>query len=143
MVVDAYNLAFTALLLTGGTLGDRYGRRRLFRTGIAVFVLGSAACALAPTLTVLLAGRVVQGGGAALMLLQSLAILATSFPGRRERNRAMAAWSVVAGVGLAIGPSLRSGQTGKLPSGGRIRVLPTLGTPDPRTCNCPEEQRGG
>jgi EmrB/QacA subfamily drug resistance transporter len=105
-VVDGYNVAFTALLLTGGTLGDRYGRRLLFRMGVAVFVLGSAGCALAPTIAVLLVGRVVQGAGAALMLPQSLAILATAFPGRRERNRAMAAWSVVAGAGLAIGPTL-------------------------------------
>ncbi|WP_194925416.1 MFS transporter [Catenulispora pinisilvae] len=105
-VVDAYNVTFAALLLTGGTLGDRFGRRHLFRIGVAVFVLGSAACALAPGLPMLLAGRVTQGAGAGMMLPQSLAILATAFPGRRERNRAMAAWSLVAGSGLAVGPTL-------------------------------------
>jgi DHA2 family methylenomycin A resistance protein-like MFS transporter len=105
-VVDAYNVTFAALLLTGGTLGDRYGRRRLFRVGVAVFVLGSTVCALAPGLPVLLAGRVGQGLGSGMMLPQSLAILATAFPGRRERNRAMAAWSIVAGSGLAVGPTL-------------------------------------
>jgi MFS transporter, DHA2 family, methylenomycin A resistance protein len=105
-VVDAYNVTFAALLLTGGTLGDRFGRRRLFRVGVAVFVLGSAVCALAPGLPMLLAGRVGQGIGSGMMLPQSLAILATAFPGRRERNRAMAAWSIVAGSGLAVGPTL-------------------------------------
>ena len=104
--IDAYNVAFAALLLTGGTLGDRFGRRRLFRIGISVFILGSIACALAPTLGLLIAGRALQGMGSAAMLPQSLAILATAFPGRRERNRAMAAWSMVAGIGLAAGPTL-------------------------------------
>lgn len=104
--IDAYNVAFAALLLTGGTLGDRFGRRRLFRIGITVFILGSIACALAPTLGLLIAGRAVQGAGSAALLPQSLAILATAFPGRRERNRAMAAWSMVAGIGLAAGPTL-------------------------------------
>jgi EmrB/QacA subfamily drug resistance transporter len=105
-VVDAYNVAFAALLLTGGTLGDRFGRRRLFRIGVAGFILGSLLCALAPALPVLLAGRVVQGAGSAMMLPQSLAILATAFPGKAERARAMAAWSIVAGAGLAAGPTI-------------------------------------
>jgi EmrB/QacA subfamily drug resistance transporter len=104
--VDAYNVTFAALLLTGGTLGDRLGRRRLFRSGIAVFIIGSVVCALAPSLGVMIGGRVLQGVGSAAMLPQSLAILATAFPGRRERNRAMAAWSMVAGIGLAAGPTL-------------------------------------
>src|SRR5436309_6089083 len=94
-VVDAYNVSFAALLLTGGTLGDRFGRRRLFRIGITVFVLGSITCAVAPALSVMLVGRVLQGVGSASMLPQSLAILATAFPGKHERNRAMAAWSMV------------------------------------------------
>jgi MFS family permease len=103
--IDAYNVAFAALLLTGGSLGDRFGRRRLFRLGAAVFVAGSVGCALAPSLGVLLSGRVLQGVGSGMLLPQSLAILAAAFPGRRERNRAMAAWSMVAGVGLAAGPT--------------------------------------
>jgi MFS transporter, DHA2 family, methylenomycin A resistance protein len=105
-VIDAYNVTYAALLLTGGTLGDRLGRRRLFRAGIAVFLLGSITCALAPSLPIMLGGRVLQGAGSASMIPQSLAILATAFPGRRERNRAMAAWSMVAGLGLAAGPTL-------------------------------------
>lgn len=105
-VIDAYNLAFAALLLTGGTLGDRFGRRRLFRYGIAVFVAGSVLCALAPSTTVLVLARAVQGAGGALAIPQSLALLAVAFPGRRERNRAMAAWSTVTGIALASGPVL-------------------------------------
>ncbi|GAB2958647.1 MFS transporter [Amycolatopsis acidiphila] len=105
-VIDAYNVAFAALLLTGGTLGDRFGRRRLFRCGIAVFVAGSLACALAPGTGVLVAARAMQGAGGALAIPQSLALLAVVFPGRRERNRAMAAWSTVTGVALASGPVL-------------------------------------
>lgn len=105
-VVDAYNVAFAGLLLTGGTLGDRYGRRRLFRLGVTAFVAGSVGCAVAPSIATLIVGRVTQGIGSALMLPQSLAILAVAFPGRHERNRAMAAWSMVAGVALAVGPTL-------------------------------------
>jgi DHA2 family methylenomycin A resistance protein-like MFS transporter len=105
-VVDAYNLSFAALLLTGGTAGDRWGRRRLFIVGIAGFVLGSLVCAVAGSLAVLIAGRVLQGVGAALAIPQSLAILAVAFPRPAERNRAMAAWSAVTGIALAAGPTL-------------------------------------
>jgi DHA2 family methylenomycin A resistance protein-like MFS transporter len=105
-VVDAYSLTFAALLLTGGTLGDRFGRLRLFRIGIAVFVIGSIVCATAGNFPILIGGRAVQGIGSAMMLPQSLAILATAFPEKQERNRAMAAWSVVAGLGLAAGPTI-------------------------------------
>jgi EmrB/QacA subfamily drug resistance transporter len=104
-VMDGYNLAFAALLLTGGTMGDRFGRRRMFLVGVWAFVFGSLVCAIAPTLAVMVAGRGLQGFGAAIMLPQSLAILATTFPGRSERNQAMAAWSAVAGIALAIGPT--------------------------------------
>jgi DHA2 family methylenomycin A resistance protein-like MFS transporter len=105
-VIDAYNLAFAALLLTGGTLGDRLGRRRLFLVGVAGFLAGSVACALAPGAGVLVAARAVQGCGAALAIPQSMAILSVVFPGRAARNRAMAAWSMVAAVALAAGPLL-------------------------------------
>src|SRR5215471_17478449 len=84
-VIDAYNLAFAALLLTGGTLGDRLGRRRLFLVGVAGFLVGSVACALAPGAGVLVAARAVQGCGAALAIPQSMAILSVVFPGRAAR----------------------------------------------------------
>ncbi|HVV10367.1 MFS transporter [Amycolatopsis sp.] len=105
-VIDAYNVAFAALLLTGGTLGDRFGRRRLFRCGIAIFVAGSVLCALAPGTSMLIGARSVQGVGGALAIPQSLALMAVAFPERRERNRAMAAWSTVTGIALASGPVL-------------------------------------
>jgi MFS family permease len=71
---DAYNVTFAALLLTAGSLGDRFGRRRLLRIGLLTFVAASLACALAPTLGLLLAARAVQGVGAGLMLPQGLGV---------------------------------------------------------------------
>ena len=79
--IDAYNITFAAALLTSGSLGDRFGRRRLLRIGLTVFVVASLACAAAPSLPLLLAARAVQGVGAALMLPQGLAITAAAFPG--------------------------------------------------------------
>ncbi|HET6504235.1 MAG TPA: MFS transporter [Amycolatopsis sp.] len=105
-VLDAYNLAFATLLLTGGTLGDRFGRRLLFRLGIGAFVVGSALCAVAPGLAVLIGGRALQGAGAACAIPQSLAILSVVFTEPAERDRAMAAWSAVTGIALAGGPLL-------------------------------------
>jgi EmrB/QacA subfamily drug resistance transporter len=105
-VIDAYNLTYAALLLTGGALGDRLGRRRLFLVGVTAFLVGSVGCAVAPGAGVLVAARAVQGCGAALAIPQSMAILSVVFPGRAARNRAMAAWSMVAAVALAAGPLL-------------------------------------
>ncbi|MFY9918265.1 MAG: MFS transporter [Mycobacterium sp.] len=78
--IDAYNVTFAALLLTSGSLGDRFGRRRLLGAGLAVFVVASLSCAVAPSLPVLLGARAVQGVGAAMMLPQGLAIAAAAFP---------------------------------------------------------------
>ncbi len=105
-VLDAYNVAFAAILLTGGALGDRYGRRRFFLIGITAFLAGSLVSALSPVLPLLIAGRAIQGTGAALAIPQSLALLATTFPTGGARNRAMAAWAVATGVGLAAGPTV-------------------------------------
>ena len=74
-IVDAFVLALASLLLTGGTLGDMFGRRKAFVTGVALFTLGSVACALAPTTTVLIAARVLQGVGGAVMMPSTLSIL--------------------------------------------------------------------
>src|ERR1700694_4809662 len=84
-IADAYNVTFAALLLTAGSLGDRLGRRRLLRIGLLTFLAASLACALAPTLDLLLGARAVQGVGAGLMLPQGLAIAAAAFPGAAER----------------------------------------------------------
>src|SRR3954447_9791108 len=78
--IDAYNVAFAAVLLTSGSLGDRFGRRALLRIGLVTFVAASLACAAATTLPILLAARTIQGVGAALMLPQGLAITAAAFP---------------------------------------------------------------
>src|SRR5262249_26299538 len=79
-VVEAYMLFFSALLLVGGALGDRLGRRRVYTAGILLFAGASAACGLAPSARLLVAARAVQGVGAALLVPGSLALLAASFP---------------------------------------------------------------
>src|SRR5215470_14427617 len=104
--IDAYNITFAAVLLTSGSLGDRFGRRKLLRIGLLVFIVASLACAAAPSLPLLLTARAVQGVGAALMLPQGLAITAAAFPDPIERARATAAWAVAAAMSTAVGPIL-------------------------------------
>ncbi|HXD44041.1 MAG TPA: MFS transporter [Pseudolabrys sp.] len=105
-VVDAYNLVYASLLLTGGTLGDLYGRRRVFVAGIALFIAGTLLCALAPSADALIAGRVVSGLGAAFMVPMSLVLLAVAFPDRRGRAQAMGVWASCNGLAFIIGPML-------------------------------------
>ncbi len=104
-LVNAYLLPLSALLLLGGALGDRFGRRRLLVIGIALFAAGSAACAAAPNLAFLIAARGAQGAAAALMLPNSLAVLGGAFEGA-ERSRAVGLWAASAAVAGAIGPVL-------------------------------------
>ena len=104
--IDAYNVAFAAVLLTSGSLGDRFGRRTALRMGLMTFVAASLACALSPSLPVLLVARAVQGVGAGLMLPQGLAIAAHAFPDAVERARATAAWAIAAATSTAMGPVL-------------------------------------
>lgn len=104
--IDAYNVTFAALLLAAGSLGDRFGRRRLLRIGLVTFVAASLACALAATTPFLLAARAVQGVGAAMMLPQGLAITAAAFPDAADRARSTAAWAMAAASSTAIGPLL-------------------------------------
>jgi EmrB/QacA subfamily drug resistance transporter len=101
---DAYNVAFAAVLLTAGSLGDRIGRRQMLRIGLLAFAGTSVACALAPSLGVLLAARAAQGVAAAVMLPQGLAIASAAFPGAKERARATAAWAAAAASSAALGP---------------------------------------
>jgi EmrB/QacA subfamily drug resistance transporter len=103
---DAYNVTFAAVLLTAGSLGDRFGRRLLLRWGLVTFVLASLVCALGPSLGALLAGRAAQGVGAGLMLPQGLAITAAAFPDAAGRARATAAWAMAAASSAALGPVL-------------------------------------
>ena len=102
-VVTAYALTFAALLITGGKLGDLFGRRRIFILGIAIFTLSSLACGLAPTSGFLIGARAVQGVGAALMNPASLSIITATFP-PRERGQAIGIWAGVSAMALAIGP---------------------------------------
>jgi EmrB/QacA subfamily drug resistance transporter len=103
--VNAFNLTFAVLLLTGAALGDRFGRRRVFAAGIALFVLASAACALAGTAEALIAARAAQGAGAAMVMPLAMAILSGAF-GREERARALGIFSGVTGCALIIGPAI-------------------------------------
>lgn len=104
-VINAFTLPLSALLLLGGALGDLYGRRRVMIVGIALFTLASLLCAAAPSLAVFLAGRAVQGLGAALLMPNSLAILSASFTGEK-RGRAVGIWAAAgAGTG-AVAPML-------------------------------------
>jgi DHA2 family methylenomycin A resistance protein-like MFS transporter len=103
-VVDGYTVAFAALLLLAGSLADRIGARRGFLVGLAVFVLASAACAVANSVAFLIAARVAQGIGAAWLMPCSLALIAHTFAEPQARRRALAVWGAVSGVGLASGP---------------------------------------
>jgi EmrB/QacA subfamily drug resistance transporter len=103
-VVDAYTLALASVVLTAGSLADRFGRRRLFSIGLAVFTLASAACAASTDIVFLDAARAVQGVGAAIMFAVSLALLANAFPEPRARAGALAAYGATIGGAFAIGP---------------------------------------
>ena len=104
-VVNAYNLSFAVLLLTGAALGDRFGRRRLFAAGIALFTLASMACALSGSAASLIAARFAQGAAAALVMPLGMAILSAAFA-REERARALGIFSGVTGFALIVGPAV-------------------------------------
>jgi EmrB/QacA subfamily drug resistance transporter len=101
--VNAYNLSFAVLLMTASALGDRFGRRRLFAAGLALFAVASAACALAPGVGTLIAARAVQGAGAALVLPLSLTLVGAAYPPER-RGAAMGALQGLTGLAVASGP---------------------------------------
>jgi EmrB/QacA subfamily drug resistance transporter len=105
-VIDAYNLVYACLLLTAGTLGDLYGRRRIFALGVALFSAGTLACSLAPNVAILIAGRVVSGFGAAFAVPMSLVLLTVAYPAREERAHAMGIWASCNGLAFIIGPTL-------------------------------------
>jgi EmrB/QacA subfamily drug resistance transporter len=101
--VNAYSLAFAAGIITAAALGDQFGRRRLFVAGLVLFSAASAACALAPTVEILIAARVVQGLGGAIIMPLGLTILTTAFPPER-RGAIVGIWGGIAGLAVAGGP---------------------------------------
>lgn len=104
-IINAYTIVFAAILLPAGRIGDLAGRKRLFMTGIAIFSAASAACALAPSLELLVAARAIQGAGAALMIPTSLALMLAAFPPAR-RSLAIGVWGASNSVAAAVGPAL-------------------------------------
>jgi EmrB/QacA subfamily drug resistance transporter len=103
--VNAYTLALASLILLGGSLGDHFGRKRIFMMGVAWFALASLLCGLAPNVTVLIAARALQGVGGALLTPGSLALISASFHGP-DRAAAIGAWSGLGGIAGAVGPFL-------------------------------------
>src|SRR5664280_3297232 len=101
--VNAYTLTFAVLLLSAAALGERFGRRRIFVAGIALFTASSALAALAPTISFLVAARAVQGAGGAMIMPLSLTLLSAAVPPER-RNAALGIWGAIGGIAVAFGP---------------------------------------
>lgn len=104
-IVNGYMLMLASLILLGGAIGDRYGRRRSFIIGLVIFAVASAACGFAPTAGWLVFGRLLQGAGAALLVPASLAIIGGAYP-KKERGRAIGTWAAAAGIMTVLGPPL-------------------------------------
>jgi len=105
-VVDGYAVAIASLLLAGGTVGDRLGHRRVLLAGFAVFGLASLVCAVAPSVGVLVGGRIAQGIGGALLLPSTMAVIADVYPDRARQARALGTWAAVSSLALPAGPLL-------------------------------------
>ena len=108
-VVSTYTIAFAAFILTAGALGDRLGAKKIFMIGFAVFTAASMVCALAPTSTILIASRAVQGIGAAILVPNSLALLNHAYPDDGERGHAVGIWAAGASLALTAGPLVGGG----------------------------------
>src|SRR5438552_359557 len=104
-VIESYALLLSALLLVGGSLGDHYGRRRVFLLGVVIFAVASGLCGFAGNIRQLIAARALQGFGAALLVPGSLAIISNSFS-EQERGRAIGVWSALSAFTTGIGPCL-------------------------------------
>ena len=104
--VDAYTLVLASFLILSGSTGDRVGRRRIFQTGLVLFILGSLLCSLAPGLGWLVAFRVLQAIGGSMLNPVALSIISNTFTDPAERARAIGIWGSVFGVSLALGPVL-------------------------------------
>lgn len=105
-VLDAYNLTYAVLLLSGGLCADVFGRRLVFRAGAAIIAVTSVACVLAPAIGVLIAARAIMGIGSAMLLPASLAIVRVVWPDQAARRRALGVWASCNGLAFVIGPTL-------------------------------------
>ena len=103
-VIDVYTLVLASLLLLAGATGDRFGRRRIFQTGLVVFALGSLVCSLAPTVEMLIAARFLQAVGGSMLNPVAMSIVTQVFTGRVERARAIGIWGSVVGISMVLGP---------------------------------------
>jgi MFS family permease len=103
-VVNGYLVAQAAVMLTGGALADRFGRKRVFLAGLAVFTLASLACGLAPGVVWLVAARVVQGAAASVVIPGAMSLIAQEFPEPGRRARVLGWWTSVAGLAFVLGP---------------------------------------
>ena len=105
-ILNSYSLSFASLVLPSGTLGDKFGRKRVFLTGLGIYTAASLICGLAPSLGFLILGRTLQGIGAAALLPISLSIITNAFPEPTEKTKAIGIWSAVSGIALIAGPVL-------------------------------------
>src|ERR1700691_5178476 len=105
--VDAYTLVIASFLMASGSMGDRFGRRRVFQTGLVLFTLGSLLCSLAPNIGLLVVFRGLQALGGSMLNPVALSIISNTFTERQARARALGVWGAVFGVSLALGPVLR------------------------------------
>ena len=105
-VIDIYTLVLASLLMLSGAAGDRFGRRRVFQIGLAVFAAGSLLCSLAPGIEMLIAARFIQAIGGSMLNPVALSIISQVFTGRVERARALGFWGAVVGISMALGPTV-------------------------------------
>jgi MFS family permease len=103
-VIDIYTLVLASLLLLSGATADRFGRRRVFQTGLMVFAAGSLLCSVAPNVHALIAARLVQAIGGSMLNPVAMSIITQVFTGRVERARAVGVWGAVVGISMALGP---------------------------------------
>ncbi|MBX9918534.1 MAG: MFS transporter, partial [Mycolicibacterium frederiksbergense] len=105
-VIDVYTLVLASLLMLSGAMGDRFGRRRVFQTGLLIFAIGSLLCSLAPGIDALIAARFLQAIGGSMLNPVALSIISQVFTGPVERARAIGIWGGVVGIAMALGPTV-------------------------------------
>jgi EmrB/QacA subfamily drug resistance transporter len=125
-IIDAYTLTLSALLMFSSSMADRFGRKRIFQTGLVTFVTGSALCAVAPSLGTLIVFRVIQATGGSMLNPVAMSIIANTYPDHAERARAIGIWAAVTGLSLAVGPIVGGALIGAAANGWRFIFLINL-----------------